>query len=251
LAIAGNDAAFTRLFRRHAAFVAGALYRIVGADLDLDAVVAATFVEARRDLVRLREPDHLRGWLMAIALRHLVEQVNSKLDLQRYLPRELADLMWQGTPVVWGAAASVVDQLREAIAAMPKRLRVPFVLQRIGEVPVSTIAELCGGSVRDVRRRVWAAENRLRRQNLAVIADRVRLDADVPWHDIREMRVLNDVRSVPVVRTGFAAIHEAPLATGKPSVRDRIVRYGALAVCSAAVVGFGAWLGPLLQTVTG
>ena len=250
LAIAGNDAAFTRLYRRHAAFVAGSLYRMVGADVNLDDVVAATFVEARRDLVRLREPDHLRGWLMEIALRHLVERMNREAASEPS-DLDLADVLWQGTPLVWGAAASVVDQLRESIAAMPKRLRVPFVLRRLGEVPTSTIAELCGCSVRDVRRRIWAAEKRLRRENLAVIADRVRLDADVPWHDIREMRVLKMVRSVPVVRTGFAAIHAAPPASGSPSVRDRVLRYGALAMCSAAIVGFGALLGPILRTVTG
>jgi RNA polymerase sigma-70 factor (ECF subfamily) len=246
LAIAGNDAAFTRLYRRHAAYVAGALYRTVGGELDIDEVVAATFVEARRDLVRLREPDHLRGWLMEIALRQLVEHAR-KTDPEV----ELCDLLLRGAPIVWGAAASVVGQLRDAVDALPGRLKLPYVLQRLSEVPTSTIADLCGCSVRDVRRRIWAAEKQLRRQNLAVIADRVRLDSDIPWHDIREMRVLKMIRAVPVVRTGFAAIHEAAPSTGKPSLRERAMRYGALMACSAAVVGLGAWIGPVLRSVTG
>jgi RNA polymerase sigma-70 factor (ECF subfamily) len=247
LAIAGNDAAFTRLYRRHARSVASALYRLVGTDVDLDAVMVETFVEARRDLVRLREPTHLRGWLMQLALRHLVRRAEP--SSQPRVEVELADVVWRNSPVVWGAAASVVSQLRAAIVALPKPIRVAYALHRLGEVPMSTIGEIMGVGIRDVRRRIWAGERRLRRQNLSVIADRVRLDADVPWHDLREMRVLTSVRAVPIVRTGFAAIREAQPTVGESTRLQRVARFGALVACSSAVLGFGAWLGPLMRSI--
>jgi RNA polymerase sigma-70 factor, ECF subfamily len=246
LAIAGNDAAFTRLYRRHAGWVAGALVRMVGGEFDLDTVMASTFIEARRDLVRLREPEHLRGWLTAIALRSFVEHAKkSEPEV------ELEDLVWRSPPAVWGAAASVVSQFGAAVRALPPRVRVPFVLQRLGETPTIATAELTGLSVREIRRRVWSADKKLRSQNLAVMAQRVRMDVDEGWHDLREMRVLKTVRAAPVVRTGFAAIHEERARAADPTLRDTVIRYGALAACSAAVVGFGAWLGPLLRTITG
>jgi hypothetical protein len=145
----------------------------------------------------------------------------------------------------------VLDQFRAAVLALPRPVRLAYVLQRVGDVPVSTIAELSGCTVRDVRRRISAADRRLRRQNLAVIGDRVRLDAEVPWHDIREMRVLREIRAVPVVRVGFAAIRDEASAPTVASQGHRALRYGALVACCAAVFGFGAWLGPLVRTVTG
>ncbi|HEY8430134.1 MAG TPA: sigma factor, partial [Sandaracinaceae bacterium] len=47
---AGDERAFAKLYRRHAPYVAGVVYRLMGDELELDEIVQDTFVELRDQL---------------------------------------------------------------------------------------------------------------------------------------------------------------------------------------------------------
>ncbi|HEX7670565.1 MAG TPA: sigma factor, partial [Polyangiaceae bacterium] len=68
---AGDEAAFSLLFRRHARYVTGIVHRLIGGDADLDDVVQVTFVEALRNIGSIRETGSFRGWLYRLAVRQV------------------------------------------------------------------------------------------------------------------------------------------------------------------------------------
>ena len=76
-AAAGDEAAFARIVEAHHRDMVRVAYGICGEpDLALDAVQAAWLI-AWRKLRTVREPDHLRSWLVAVAAneaRHLVKR---------------------------------------------------------------------------------------------------------------------------------------------------------------------------------
>jgi RNA polymerase sigma-70 factor, ECF subfamily len=76
-AVAGDEAAFARIVATYHADMVRVAYGICGdAGLALDATQAA-WVIAWRKLATVREPDHLRGWLLAVVAneaRHLVRR---------------------------------------------------------------------------------------------------------------------------------------------------------------------------------
>jgi RNA polymerase sigma-70 factor, ECF subfamily len=76
-AVAGDEAAFARIVATYQADMVRVAYGICGEqDLALDAVQAAWLI-AWRKLRTVREPDHLRSWLLAVAAneaRHLVRR---------------------------------------------------------------------------------------------------------------------------------------------------------------------------------
>ena len=79
-AVAGDEAAFARIVAAYHADMVRVAYGVCGeSDLALDAVQAAWLI-AWRKLQSVREPDHLRSWLVAVAAneaRHLVRRRHS------------------------------------------------------------------------------------------------------------------------------------------------------------------------------
>src|SRR5712671_418694 len=88
-ALLGEERGFESMYRLHARYVAGVVYRIVGHDGDLDDIVQETFVAASSHLNQLRDPAAIRPWLVAIAIR-CVKSHLSRRRRQRLLALQIA-----------------------------------------------------------------------------------------------------------------------------------------------------------------
>src|SRR5512135_864634 len=76
-AAAGDEAAFTRIVAACQRDMVRVAYAICGEQDTADDAVQAAFVIAWRKLSTVREPDHVRSWLVAVAAneaRHLVRR---------------------------------------------------------------------------------------------------------------------------------------------------------------------------------
>lgn len=156
---AGDDSAFSALYRRHARAVAGRVYRLLGHDAALDDIVQETFVHGLRSLARLEEPAALRGWLLTIAVRRTHRHL-----AKCYRSRELSDALRDVQPRVGDARArEEIHALYEALAKLPPKLRVPWVLHRIEGQTLPEVADACEVSLTSVKRFIKQADERLRR----------------------------------------------------------------------------------------
>ena len=155
----GDERAFAQLYRRHARYLAGVVYRLIGDDMDLDDVIQETFLALRDRLDELREPDRVRFWLVKVAVRG----ANKRLVRRR---RRFSLLASQPPPpaATDPEASAELRELYEALSTLPPKLRVPWSLHVIEGETLPRVAELCDASLATVKRRVKDARERLERR---------------------------------------------------------------------------------------
>jgi len=159
-AVAGDEAAFARIVAAYHADMVRVAYGICGEqDLALDAVQAAWLI-AWRKLRTVREPDHLRSWLVAVAAneaRHLV---------RRRHPGSVVELALE---VPGPSVPGTGDEIRRLDLVNALRHLKPdersLIAMRYGaELDSSEIAPLLGISASGVRVRLSRIMGRLRKE---------------------------------------------------------------------------------------
>jgi RNA polymerase sigma-70 factor (ECF subfamily) len=155
-----DETAFAELYTRHARYVAGVVYRLMGNDADLDDVVQETFVDAADGISSLKEPKALRGWLVAIAVRR-VHRVLARRRRRTLFGFQMMEVAARSSDP---NDRSRVDDLYEALDDIPPDLRVPWTLHRVEQMSLPETAEACGVSLATVKRRIAEAQERIERR---------------------------------------------------------------------------------------
>ena len=159
-AVAGDEAAFARIVAAYHADMVRVAYGICGEpDLALDAVQAAWLI-AWRKLRTVREPDHLRSWLVAVAAneaRHVVRRRHRGQVVELTLDPSDAD------------APDPADEIRRVDLVNALRRLKPdersLIAMRYGaELDSSEIGPLLGISASGVRARLARIMGRLRKE---------------------------------------------------------------------------------------
>ena len=153
-ALAGAAAAYDELYVRHRDGVARAAYVVLwDAHLAQD-VAQEAFLVGWRDLRRLREPRLFRAWVTGVALN---------LCRRRSVRRRMAErpLEARSEPVVPHGGPDVALMVRDAVAALPDRMRSVAVLRFLGEYSEPEIADALGIPVGTVKSRLNRARARL------------------------------------------------------------------------------------------
>jgi len=157
---AGDDAAFNALYHRHARYIAGVAYRLLGRDSEIDDIVQETFVDALMGLRGLDDPSRLRAWLVRIAVR----RVHRRLARRRR-QRWIARLVLREAAVASDPRdREQADALYRALDTLPDKVRVPWMLYRIEHAELDDVAKSCGVSVATAKRRIADAEQRIQRR---------------------------------------------------------------------------------------
>lgn len=159
-AVAHDEDAFSVLYERHARYVAGVVYRILGSDADVDDVLQETFLDARAGLKSLSDARALRGWLVTIAVRR-VHRLLRRRRRRAILFFGLADASPRCSDP---RDRQPADDLYDALDRLPPDLRVPWTLARVEELTLPQVAEACDVSLATVKRRIAEADERIARR---------------------------------------------------------------------------------------
>jgi RNA polymerase sigma-70 factor (ECF subfamily) len=154
----GDDRAFSALYSRHARYIAGVIYGIIGGDEELDDLVQEIFTTAAEHLKGLKEPAYFRTWLVKISIRH-ARRRSARRKRQRLMH------FWASHEKESSYDPRDRHLPMELVAAMdkvPERLLLPWFLQRIEGRSLAEITELSGVSLATVKRRIARAEKILR-----------------------------------------------------------------------------------------
>jgi RNA polymerase sigma-70 factor, ECF subfamily len=156
---AGEPWALEAIYRRYVLLVAGTARRMLRAPSDVDDVVQDTFLIAYTKLHALEDPEALRGWLARIT----VSRVH-----RRYRWRRLTGLLAGEDPqalleqqAIGGASPADLAELAlldRALAKMSIKLRTPWVLRHVVELPLEEIATACDCSLATIKRRIAEAD---------------------------------------------------------------------------------------------
>lgn len=152
--------AFAALYERHAPYIARVAFRLLGSEADVDDVVQETFLDASGALEDLLDPNAVRAWLVAIAVRRV-----HKVLKKRHRRTVFSMLFAQIAP---GSSdprdRQPVDDLYDALDQIPDDLRVPWALARIEQLGLAEVARICNISLATVKRRIAEADERLERR---------------------------------------------------------------------------------------
>jgi RNA polymerase sigma-70 factor, ECF subfamily len=152
--------AFSALYARHARYIAGVAYRLMGDDGDVDDVVQETFLDAADGIHALADPAAVRAWLVTIAVRR-VKRLLARRRRRRFLFWQFAEMAPRSSDP---RDRAPVDGLYDALDTLPIDLRVPWVLSRIEQVTLAEVARICDVSLATIKRRIADADARIERR---------------------------------------------------------------------------------------
>lgn len=160
-AATGDRAAQRTLFVDHRAQVHRALFRVLGANREIEDLIQDAFIEIFRALPSFRGDSSLARWCQTIAMRV------AYLALSRRRPAavELAlveDVVADGTDVPRQARArEAARRLYAALDRIEVKQRIAFALAVIDGRPLAEVAALTETSMVAVKTRVWRARRQL------------------------------------------------------------------------------------------
>ena len=161
----GDRWAEEALYRRHVAYIAGMVTRLLGGASEAEDVVQDTFAIGLDQIGTVREPEAIRAWFAQIA----VSQVRRRLRRMKLLARlglhPSLDHLQLESLAVEDADAETRAELAElggALAQLPTDQRLAWMLRYVEGEPLREIARLCACSLATVKRRIVAASNHLR-----------------------------------------------------------------------------------------
>ena len=158
---AGDRDAFRRLFELYAPRVRVFLVRGgVSADR-ADELVQDVFVDACKDLDRIRNREAVRSWLAICTIRR------ARRRLRR---RRLRHMLGLDEPVDYEAVAdrgatppqrALLRRVYEVLDELPVEQRLAWTLRHIEGEPLEHVARLCGCSLATAKRRISEAGRRI------------------------------------------------------------------------------------------
>ncbi len=193
-AFAGTaDAAVSALLEDHGDRIYRMGLRVCGNSADAEDLVQETFINAYRGWDAFRGEAKPTTWLYTIASRACQRMHRLRSGEPRVMESFEALLPDQerGVPIV----ADVEDPLdviareeldatvRQAVAGLPTKFRMPFVLREMGELPIAEIAQILGLKEATVKTRLHRARLAVRKQ---LVGGLPRRDAPHPDHARQE-----------------------------------------------------------------
>jgi RNA polymerase sigma-70 factor, ECF subfamily len=160
LSVAGDQSAFSQLFRRHGRYVTGIVFRLLGSDGDVEDVVQLTFVETLKSLDKLESVGSFRGWLYRLSVRQVQRHLKRRWRLERL--RSALSLVTFGT-----TEARRLPELMDVYAALTSAApedRTAWLLHHVQEESLSDTARLCEVSLATIKRRIARAEKHVLRR---------------------------------------------------------------------------------------
>jgi RNA polymerase sigma-70 factor (ECF subfamily) len=154
----GSRRQLDELFKEHSASVARLVFRLLGADHEVDDVVQDVFVRLFRRLDTIRDPGAVRAWLVTTAVR----MVRRRLRLRR-----IGFLLRGGQRVdpmeLEAHGPSAEDRLalwtiHRALGGVSADARIAWILRHLEQDGIDDIARVLGCSKATAKRRVAEAQ---------------------------------------------------------------------------------------------
>ena len=151
--------------------VAALAYRLLGWDGEAEDVVQDVFLAVLRNLRRFGGRSSLWTWLAAITINRCRSLRRRRLIRLRFLSR-----LWSrpaaNDPPGGPEQAETFQRVRQAVRALPTKLREVAVLRYLEEMPVEQVAQVVGASRNVVQVRLHRARAILKHSLVGLIEDR-------------------------------------------------------------------------------
>ncbi|HXV76237.1 MAG TPA: RNA polymerase sigma factor [Candidatus Polarisedimenticolaceae bacterium] len=147
-------AGFPELYRRHGRALYGTALRLTGRPEDAEDVVQDVFLAWHRRRPDL-PPEQLGRWLTRVA-------VNAALDRLRRSRRWRTEEFDESRPGIDGAPAELAVDLERAVARLPEKARLVFLLHDVEGLAHRELAEVLGATVGTTKSQLFRARTMLK-----------------------------------------------------------------------------------------
>lgn len=161
LARRGDDGAFERLVELDGDRCFAVAYRILRDRSLADDAVQQAFLQAWRELPKLRQPDRYEVWLHRLLVNACYGELR-RMRRWRDRTAELPDADELSTSVDAFAAADARDALERAFARLSPDRRAAFVLHHYAGLPIAAVADALGLPEGTVKSRLHYSARTLR-----------------------------------------------------------------------------------------
>jgi RNA polymerase sigma-70 factor (ECF subfamily) len=158
----GDIVAFETLIRRHRGRVYNIAYRILKNREDAEDVVQETFVKVFQHLAGFQERSSFYTWIGRIAINLTLLKLRRRKRERNVLPLKGPIIDLSGGPEESLSRKELRKLLKASINSMPERMKKPFVLKEIEELPYRDIAKSLSISIPACKSRVHRARLYLR-----------------------------------------------------------------------------------------
>lgn len=155
-------AAAHEIYARFSDDVNRLVWRLLGADPDHNDIIQQVFYKVMTHGHRLREPRRLRGWVQAITVNTVYEELR-KREVRRLFARDWKPVEVHPDLVRDVEARDLVIRAKTVMEKLPARERIVFMLHYVEERTLNEVAELCGYSLATAKRRLRAAKQRFQK----------------------------------------------------------------------------------------
>jgi RNA polymerase sigma factor (sigma-70 family) len=230
-----DGAAFEALVRRHGPAVLGACRRVLRDAHAAEDAFQATFLVLARKAGALERPAALGPWLYGVAVRTALKaRAGAARRRQQERQAAAAEAVAADDGPVWRELRPLLD---EAVARLPEKYRVPFVLHHVEGRTVEDVAGRLGCPRGTVAARLARARQRLRAR---LVRRGVALSAAALVAALAE-GVAAAVPAALVARTGRAVVAGA-VPAGAAALADGVLRGMMMTKLKAVVVALAVGL---------
>jgi RNA polymerase sigma-70 factor (ECF subfamily) len=164
---AGDRTAEEALYRRHVRYVAGLVGRLLGDRLEAEDCVQEAFAIALEHLSDLRDDHAVRAWIAQIAVSQVRRRLRKKRLLRALGLDRGADDATLETFAWTGATPEVNADLKKiwgSLGTLPTEERLAWSLRHVEGHSLEEVAAACDCSLATAKRRISAADARVRAQ---------------------------------------------------------------------------------------
>ena len=152
------------LYAEYALLVAWFASRLLPRQDEVEDVVQEVFLIAARQLDSLTDPPKIRGWLKTVTLRRVARLLRWKKVRARFgvAKGHEGSEQWLASPDASPEDRAALRELLQSLEKLPTDLQIAWTLRHLHEESLESVAELAGCSLATAKRRIAAAEVRLR-----------------------------------------------------------------------------------------
>lgn len=240
-AVAGDDAAFRRLYDEYGRSVYNMILRSVRDAQLAEDLAQEVWLKAHRQLAKLRDPEAFQAWLYRIATKACIDAARSRARRIDGAPLDDGAPAQTNDPETDTIARDEAKRVWEALAALPARQHLALFLREVEHLPYQEIARILGVSETAAGLCLYRG-----RRSFAAAYERAQdLDADGRCQSMRRMMSLNIDRHSTAVQDSVLNTHLKechPCRCAMETMRTSSERYAGIALASAPFVWSDALL---------
>jgi RNA polymerase sigma-70 factor, ECF subfamily len=158
----GDGWAEAALFRRHAPELLALATRLCGNAAEAEDIVQDTFVIVLEHMKELRDPAAFRAWLWRTAIRGVYRRSRRQALLRRLGIGKSDRVHLVPAPDASPEQRAQLGEIDTVLLDMPAALRIAWMLRFVEGCELTEVAAACGCSLTTAKRRLAAAQKRLR-----------------------------------------------------------------------------------------